>query len=296
METISKEEQQYIDLIKELLEKNNLRKDRTNVGTISIFGKIMKFDLSQNFPLLTTKKVFWKAIVEELLWFIRGDTNTKNLSKKGIHIWDGNSSREYLDSVNLKENKEGDVGPVYGFQWRHFGAEYSGCDDNYTDKGEDQLMNCIKLIKENPTSRRIIMTAWNPCDIKKMALPPCHMICQFYVGNLDNAVPTLSCSMNQRSCDMGLGVPFNIASYSLLTCLIAHSCGLEPGEFIYFMGDVHIYSNHIEALKEQIKREIKPFPILKFKCEPKCITEYTIDDFEIINYNPHPALKMEMAV
>src|SRR5579863_2340973 len=146
METISKEEQQYIDLIKELLEKNNLRKDRTNVGTISIFGKIMKFDLSQNFPLLTTKKVFWKAIVEELLWFIRGDTNTKNLSKKGIHIWDGNSSREYLDSVNLKENKEGDVGPVYGFQWRHFGAEYSGCDDNYTDKGEDQLMNCIKLI------------------------------------------------------------------------------------------------------------------------------------------------------
>jgi dihydrofolate reductase/thymidylate synthase len=298
MEVISTGEQQYIDLIKELLEKNRnnsgYREDRTKVGTISVFGKMMRFDLSRSFPLLTTKKVFWKGVVEELLWFIKGSTNTKDLSGKGVHIWDGNSSREYLDSVNLNENQEGDVGPVYGFQWRHFGALYHGCDD-YKGEGEDQLMNCIKQIKENPTSRRIVMTAWNPCDIKKMDLPTLNIICKFYFDNLQGT-PTLSCSMNQRSCDIGLGVPFNIASYSLLTCLIAHSCGISPGEFVYFMGDVHIYSNHVSALEEQIQRDIRPFPTLKFNCTPKCVTQYTMEDFEIVNYNPHPILKMEMAV
>jgi dihydrofolate reductase/thymidylate synthase len=296
---INQEENQYINLLKELLGKSKeskIREDRTKVGTISTFGCIMKFNLSKSFPLLTTKKVFWKGIIEELLWFIKGDTNTKHLEEKGVNIWHGNTTRKYLDSVGLEKYEEFDAGPIYGFQWRHFGAEYTGMQENYNEKGIDQLMECVKLIKENPSSRRIIMTAWNPCDIKKMALPPCHMICQFYVDKLDQKTPELCCAMNQRSCDMGLGVPYNIASYSLLTNMIAHSCGLGVGEFIYFMGDVHIYFNHIEALSTQTEREPRNFPQIKFLCPPKEITEYTYQDIEIVGYNPHPAIKMEMAV
>ncbi len=288
------EEQQYLNLISFIKENGEHRLDRTSTqsgGSLSIFGHQMRFNLFNSFPLLTTKKVHWKSVVEELLWFIKGDTNANHLSEKGVKIWNSNSTRSYLDSVGLSYD-EGDVGPIYGFQWRHFGAEYNGKEVDYTGKGVDQLMGCIKMIKETPMSRRIVMSAWNPCDLKKMALPPCHITCQFFVSTNGK----LSCSMYQRSCDVGLGVPFNIASYSLLTCIMAHSCGLECGEFIYFMGDVHIYMNHMEVLNEQIKREPRKFPKLKFLCEPKCITEYTINDFEIIDYNPYSLLKMEMAI
>jgi len=207
----------------------------------------MRYDLAQSFPVLTTKDVFWRGVAEELKWFVKGDTNAKHLSDKKIRIWDGNASRQYLDSIGLTDRAEWDLGPVYGFQWRHFGAEYETMDSNYEGKGVDQLANLINTIKTNPDSRRIIMSAWNPTAIPEMALPPCHIMAQFYVTG--DASPKLSCQMYQRSCDLGLGVPFNIASYALLTCMLAQVCGLERGEFIHSMGDSHVYQNHIEPLR-----------------------------------------------
>jgi len=208
------EEYQYLKLVDEIMEKGVRMDDRTGVGTLSVFGTMMRFDLRTSFPLLTTKRVFWRGVVEELLWFVKGDTNGKHLSEKGIKIWEGNGSREFLDKRGLSHREEGDLGPVYGFQWRHFGAKYVDMHTDYSGQGVDQLAECIKKIKEDPADRRIIMSAWNPADLNLMALPPCHMFCQFYVANGE-----LSCLMYQRSCDMGLGVPFNIASYSLLTCM-----------------------------------------------------------------------------
>lgn len=286
----------YLFLVQDVIGSGTEKKDRTAVGTICKFGEMMKFDISNEFPLLTTKKMYWKGIVEELLWFIRGDTNSKSLSEKGVKIWEANGSREFLDSRGLKDNVEGDLGPIYGFQWRHFGAEYAGINGDYNNKGIDQLKECIRLIKTDPTSRRIILSAWNPVDIHKMALPPCHILCQFQVTNLGNKMPTLNCLMFQRSCDMGLGVPFNIASYALLTYIIAHSCNLMPGELSIMMGDVHVYSNHIEQLKEQMVRKPYPWPKLIFKCNPKDVELYTIDDFELKEYKCHPSIKMDMAV
>lgn len=225
------------------------RSDRTGVGTVSIFGAQMRFSLRNNiFPLLTTKRVFWRAVAEELLWFIKGSTNAKELQDKNIHIWDGNSTREFLDKMGFADREEGDLGPVYGFQWRHFGAEYKTCHDDYTGKGIDQLNEVIERIKKNPNDRRIIMSAWNVVDIPKMALPPCHCFVQFYVADGE-----LSCQLYQRSADMGLGVPFNIASYALLTYMIAHVTGLKPGDFVHTIGDAHVYLNHIEPLKFQVK-------------------------------------------
>lgn len=223
------------------------RADRTNVGTISIFGAQMRYNLRGQFPLLTTKRVFWRAVVEELLWFIQGKTDAKLLQAKNVHIWDGNSTREFLDKSGFTDRAEGDLGPVYGFQWRHFGAEYKTCNDNYDNQGIDQLNDVINKIKTNPNDRRIIMSAWNPIDLPKMALPPCHCFVQFYVA--DNE---LSCHLYQRSADMGLGVPFNIASYALLTYLIAHVTDLKPGDFVHTLGDTHVYLNHVEPLKEQV--------------------------------------------
>lgn len=224
------------------------RIDRTNVGTLSIFGAQMRFDLRNDaFPLLTTKRVFWRGVVEELLWFIKGSTNAKELQEKNVHIWDANSSREFLDQCGFMDRKEGDLGPVYGFQWRHFGADYKSCDESYVGQGVDQLNEVIKRIRTNPTDRRIIMSAWNVADLPKMVLPPCHCFVQFYVADDE-----LSCQLYQRSADMGLGVPFNIASYSLLTYMIAHVTGLKPGDFIHTLGDAHVYKNHIEPLKEQV--------------------------------------------
>jgi dihydrofolate reductase/thymidylate synthase len=218
------EELQYLNLIREIMRTGSVRTDRTQVGTLSQFGASMRFNLQNNrFPLLTTKKVYWKGVAEELLWLVAGCTNTKMLSDKGVHIWDANGSRSFLDGIGLQERAVGDLGPVYGFQWRHFGAEYKDMHTDYSGQGFDQLADVIKRIKTCPDSRRIIMSAWNPADNAKMALPPCHVMSQFYVQD-----GKLSCLMYQRSGDMGLGVPFNIASYSLLTVMIAHVCNLEP--------------------------------------------------------------------
>jgi len=286
------EERQYLDLLQQVLSNGTKRDDRTGTGTLSLFGAQMRFSLrDNNFPLLTTKKIFWRGVVEELLWFIRGDTNAKHLSEKGIKIWDGNSTREYLDSKGLSQRQEGDLGPIYGFQWRHFGAKYEDMMMDYNGQGIDQLKQCINTIRTNPNDRRIIMTAWNPRDLPIMALPPCHMMCQFYVANGE-----LSCLMYQRSCDMGLGVPFNIASYALLTCLVAKVCDLKPGDFIHSMGDVHVYLNHIDALKQQLERVPRPFPKLKINTDKTDIESFTFEDLQLNGYDPHPSIKMELSV
>ncbi|KAJ8909846.1 hypothetical protein NQ315_013332 [Exocentrus adspersus] len=286
------EEYQYLRHIKNIIEKGVKREDRTGVGTFSIFGAQMRYTLHDNvFPLLTTKRVFWRGVVEELLWFIRGSTNAFELSEKNVHIWDANSTREFLDSVGLKDREEGDLGPIYGFQWRHYGAEYKDMRADYKDKGIDQLAHVINTIKTKPNDRRIIMCAWNPVDIPEMALPPCHCLVQFYVANGE-----LSCQLYQRSADMGLGVPFNIASYALLTYMIAHVTGLKPGEFIHTLGDSHVYLNHVEALQEQLKRKPRPFPLLKIKRTVENIEDFTADDFELEGYKPYPKISMPMAV
>lgn len=276
------------------------RADRTGTGTLAIFAPPqLRFSLKDDiFPLLTTKRVFYRGVLEELLWFIRGDTNSKHLSERNIKIWDGNGSREYLDKLGLTHRREGDLGPVYGFQWRHFGAKYVDCDTDYTGQGVDQLQEVIDKIKNNPTDRRIILSAWNPADIPIMALPPCHSFCQFYVSNppADGGRAKLSCVLYQRSCDMGLGVPFNIASYALLTRMIAHVTDLEPGEFIHTMGDTHVYVDHLEGLKQQIEREPRPFPTLKINRKITSIDDFKYEDFVLENYNPHSKIDMKMSV
>ncbi|KAB2094982.1 hypothetical protein ERO13_A01G004300v2 [Gossypium hirsutum] len=285
------EEYLYLNMIQDIISGGNLKDDRTGTGTLSKFGCQMRFNLRKTFPLLTTKKVFWRGVVEELLWFISGSTNAKVLQEKGIHIWDGNASRDFLDSIGLTSREEGDLGPVYGFQWRHFGARYTDMHADYTGQGFDQLLDAIDKIKNNPNDRRIILSAWNPSDLKLMALPPCHMFAQFYVANEE-----LSCQMYQRSADMGLGVPFNIASYALLTCMIAHVCDLIPGDFIHVLGDTHVYSTHVRPLQEQLQKLPKPFPILKINPEKKNIDSFVASDFKLIGYDPHEKIEMKMAV
>ncbi|CEH13170.1 thymidylate synthase [Ceraceosorus bombacis] len=238
-----------------------------------------------------------RGILEELLWFVAGKTDSKLLTDRGVHIWDGNGSRAFLDSRGLKERREGDLGPVYGFQWRHFGAEYTHCDDDYSGKGVDQLAEVIDKIKSNPTDRRIILSAWNPKDLSLMALPPCHMFCQFFVSQRRGAEkPLLSCQMYQRSCDLGLGVPFNIASYALLTHMIAHVTGCEADRLTLAMGDAHVYKDHVEPLKTQLQRRPRPFPKLAFKRRIPDIDSFKTDDFEVQGYDPCPAIKMAMSV
>ena len=242
------DENQYLNLIEDILETNEEFVGR-NGKTLAVFGSAMHFSLENNtIPYLTTKKLAHKTCLKELLWFIKGSTSNKKLKEQNVHIWDANSSREFLDSRGLTDYKEDDLGPVYGFQWRHFNGDYVDCDSDYTGKGIDQLNYIIEQLKnpETRNSRRLIMSAWNPCQIDKMALPPCHVLCQFNVLN-----NKLSCSLYQRSGDVGLGVPFNIASYSILTHLIAHHVGLEAYEFIYYLGNAHIYDDHIETLKTQ---------------------------------------------
>jgi len=280
-----------LQALREIIDTGIPREDRTGVGTRALFGKMMRFDLRKSFPLLTTKRVFWRGVMEELLWFVKGDTNAKHLSDRGIKIWDGNGSREFLDKRGLGHREEMDLGPVYGFQWRHFGAKYVDMHTDYTGQGVDQLAECIRKIKEDPTDRRIVLSAWNPADLSEMALPPCHMFCQFFVANGE-----LSCLMYQRSCDMGLGVPFNIASYSLLTLMVAQVCGLKPGEFIHTMGDAHVYQNHVEPLETQLQRTPRPFPILKVNPNVTDIDGFQPSDFEMVGYNPLGKIAMEMAV
>ena len=291
------EEMQYLNLIKKILERGNLEKGR-NGNTLSIFGESMRFSLENGkIPILTTKKVAWKTCLKELLWFVRGETDTKLLQKQGVHIWDANTSREFLDSRDLKLYPEGMSGPSYGYQWRNFGANYncfSGkhLTDDYPYNGVDQLQNIIEQLKnpETRNSRRLILNAWNPKQLDQMALPPCHMMCQFNVHDGNK----LSCAMFQRSSDFFLGIPFNIASYSMLTHLLAKHCGLEAYEFIHFMGNCHIYEDHVEGAQLQITREPYPFPTISIKQVRENINDYQVEDFELCNYKSHESIKVEM--
>ena len=253
-----------------------MRKTR-NSYTLSKFSIKLDFDISKDFPLLTTKKMYWKGIVHELLWFIKGDTDSKNLERVGVNIWTDNSSREYLDGCKLYNYEEGDCGPIYGFQWRHFGTIYKGCAYNYMGLGIDQLKNCINLIKTNPTSRRIFMSAWNPVQLNDMCLPPCHVSYQFYVSNNNE----LSCTLYQRSGDMFLGIPFNIASVSLLVYIIAHITDKTPGKVSIVIGDAHIYNDHIEQVKTQLQRNILKAPKLMINKKYSNIDDYKYEHFEL---------------
>jgi thymidylate synthase len=286
-------ENQYLQLIKEILEKGSLEETR-NGKTKSIFGYSMRFSLKDGeLPLLTTKKVAWKTCFRELQWFICGSTNNKDLQDQNIHIWDGNSTREFLDSRRLHNNEVNDLGPIYGHQWRHFNAEYKDCHTDYSGKGIDQLANVINDLKNPSTrsSRRHIISAWNPCQLDEMALPPCHILMQFNVR--DNKY--LSCALMQRSIDTCIGAPINIASYSFLTHIIAKHCDLIEDEFIYFLGNAHIYEEHIETLKEQLKREPLSFPKINILQKHENIEDYTIDDIEWVEkYVSHEPIKMIM--
>ena len=291
------EEKQYLGLISSILDKGEFQQGR-NGNVYSSIGKSMRFSLKNNtMPLLTTKKVAWKTCLKELLWFIKGDTNNKLLKDDNVGIWNGNGTREFLDSRRLYHLNEDDLGPVYGHQWRFWNAPYSkklGCSENYDGKGIDQLQNIIDTLN-HPTdkySRRIIMSAWNPEQLNEMALPPCHVLSQFKVTN-DNE---LSCILYQRSGDIGLGIPFNIASYSFLTHLLAKHCNLKAKEFIHFIGDAHIYDDHCNVLKQQINREPYSFPQITIENTHDNINNYEVKDFTIKNYKYHNALKMDMRV
>ncbi|KAK3346918.1 thymidylate synthase/dCMP hydroxymethylase domain-containing protein [Lasiosphaeria hispida] len=308
------EEHQYLELVREILDDGELRRDRTGTGTYSIFApRPLKFSLNRNgtpiLPLLTTKRVFTRAIIAELLWFIEANTSSLALSEKGVKIWDGNGSREFLDNLGLTHREVGDLGPVYGFQWRHFGAEYVDAKTDYTGQGVDQLARIIHTLRTNPYDRRLILSAWNPKDLPQMVLPPCHMFAQFYVSYPRSKSPDqdaaaapkpqghLHCQLYQRSCDMGLGVPFNIASYALLTHMLAHVCDLVPGSLTHVMGDAHVYLNHVDALHTQLDREPRDFPELEIAREKNgSIDGWHPEDFVIKGYNPHKIIAMEMSV
>ena len=286
------EEFQYLRLINDILDEGSMEEGR-NGKAKTVFGAAMHFDLTDNkIPVLTTKKVAFKTCLKELLWFINGHTDNKVLKEQNVKIWNANASREFLDSRGLYNNKEDDLGPVYGHQWRHFNASYTDCHTDYIGKGVDQLQSIIDKLKnpETRNSRRLVMSAWNPQQLDEMALPPCHILCQFCVteGN------KLSCSLYQRSGDVGLGVPFNIASYSILTHLIAKHCGLEAKEFVYFLGNAHIYDDHLEPLREQMRRSPFPFPKLEILETRLNIDDYKVDDFKLVNYQYHKKIKMEM--
>lgn len=286
------EEYQYLNLLEDILNEGHIEKGR-NGNTKCVFGSAMHFSLeNKKIPILTTKKTAWKTCLKELLWFVKGQTSNKILNDQNVKIWNGNGSKEFLESRGLGHYQEGDLGPLYGFQWRFFNAPYKTCDDDYSNKGIDQLQLVIDTLKdpEKRTSRRMIVSAWNPCQINQMALPPCHVLFQFNVvdGN------KLSCSLYQRSGDEFLGIPFNIASYSFLTHLIAHHCGLEAYEFIHNVGNCHIYEEHIEQVKTQISRTPYEFPTLKILNKKENISDYTIDDFKLENYTHHPRIKAQM--
>jgi len=289
------EEYQYLKLIKEIIEEGFFEKGR-NGNTKSVFGRSMRFSLKNGkIPLLTTKKLAWKTCLKELLWFIRGETDNKILQSQGVHIWDGNASKEFMDSVGLGHYPEGILGPIYGYQWRHFNAPYDVTTGHILDEnksGIDQLQFIIEQLKNPDTrnNRRLLLTAWNPCQLNKMVLPPCHVFCQFNVHDGNK----LSCAMYQRSVDVPLGSPFNIASYSFLTHLLAKHCGLIAHEFVYFAGNCHIYEEHLEIIKEQLLRNPLEFPTLEIINKRENINDYIVDDFKIIDYKCHEPIKMKM--
>jgi len=264
-------EQQYLDLLAQVLERGAKKPDRTGTGTLSVFGRQLRFGLEESFPLLTTKKLHVKSIILELLWFLRGDTNVKWLQERGVSIWD-----EWAD-------ENGELGPVYGYQWRHW----------RTPDGReiDQIKNLLDSIRNKPDSRRHLVSAWNPADVDRMALPPCHALFQFYVAN-----GRLSCQMYQRSADLFLGVPFNIASYALLTLMVAQVTGLKPAEFVLTLGDAHLYLNHLAQAREQLSRRPRPFPRIRLNPEVKDLFAFRYEDFTLEGYDPHPAIKAPIAV
>ena len=291
--SINSQEYQYLNLLDKILKNGEMRTTR-NSKTISLFGVKMNFDISKSFPLLTTKKMYWKGILKELLWFINANTNSKDLEKDKVRIWKGNSTREYLDSIGLEHYEEGECGPIYGFQWRHFNAEYKGCKADYSGKGVDQLQNIIDLIKNKPTSRRMFMTAWNPGQLDEMALPPCHISYQFYVRNDKiTGEKYLDCMMYQRSGDVFLGVPFNIASTATLTYILANITDINPGKINIVIGDAHIYENHIEQVRTQLSRHPLQFPKLEIS-KKLDINSLDYASFNISNYNYHPSIKASM--
>ncbi|KAK5957353.1 Thymidylate synthase [Knufia fluminis] len=340
----SHEEHQYLNLIRSILTQGEYRPDRTGTGTLSLFNPpTLRFTLSKPdpspnnptshiniLPLLTTKRVFTRAVIAELLWFIKGSTNAKDLSSQGVHIWDGNGSRSFLDNLGPPQSlrEEGDLGPVYGFQWRHFGAEYKDCHADYTGQGVDQIKEIIYKLRHTPYDRRILLSAWNVAALGEMALPPCHLLAQFYVsypdalrgkeawrawkeqqehqstssGTTNGTHRTrgrLSCTLYQRSADTGLGVPFNIASYALLTHMLAYACDLVPGTFNMVLGDAHVYVDHIDALKGQIERAPREFPELRINRDDagrENVDGWKLEDFEVVGYKPHAGVKMKMSV
>ena len=285
---INDDEMGYLKLMDNIM-INGIPTETRNGLVKSTFGEKMVFNL-ESFPLLTTKKMGYKTILRELLWFINGSTDNRLLKEQNVHIWDGNGSKEFLVSRGLSY-EEDDLGPIYGFQWRHFGAEYENCHKNYEGLGIDQLKNVIDLIRNDPTSRRIIMSAWNPLDIDKMALPPCHVLCQFSVNKIQG---TIDCQLYQRSGDMFLGVPFNIASYSFLLCIICHITKYTPGKLIHILGDSHIYEDHIKVVKEQIRRIPVEYPKLEISDELESIDDIKEEYFTINNYKHYPKLSAPM--
>ncbi len=275
----------YLDLLRHIKEHGVVKTDRTGTGTRSVFGHQMRFDMQNGFPLLTTKKVFLKGVIHELLWFLRGDTNTQYLVENGVHIWDNDASRyrAELEARGFPAGfREGDLGPVYGYQWRSWPKP--------DGSSVDQIAQVLETIRKNPDSRRMIVSAWNVAQIDEMALPPCHVMFQFYVAD-----GRLSCQLYQRSADTFLGVPFNIASYALLTMMVAQQTGLQPGEFIHTLGDAHLYLNHLTQVDEQLSREPRPLPTMKLNPDVASIFDYSYEDFTLTGYDPYPAIKAPMS-
>ena len=278
---------QYLDLLEAILEKGNDRGDRTGTGTRSLFGYQMRFDLREGFPLLTTKKLHVRSIIHELLWFLRGDTHVKYLQDHGVRIWNAWATAEQTARFG---RPEGELGPIYGHQWRNYGATLRS-DGTYAGDGLDQIARALRLIREDPESRRILVTGWNPLEADRVALPPCHTLFQFYVEG-----EWLSCQLYQRSADVFLGVPFNIASYALLTMMVAQVTDKKPKEFVHTFGDVHLYRNHFEQARLQLEREPRPLPTMRLNPERRRLEDFVYEDFELIGYDPHPHIKAEVAV
>ena len=277
----------YLSLLEKVLQEGDLRGDRTGTGTRSLFGHQLRFDLAEGFPLLTTKKVHLKSIIHELLWFLRGDTHVQSLQEAGVRIWNEWATAEQTARFG---RKEGDLGPVYGHQWRNFGASKDE-EGNYRRDGIDQIQNALDLIRNSPQSRRIIVSGWNPVEANQVALPPCHTLFQFYVqGN------RLSCQLYQRSADIFLGVPFNIASYALLTMMMAQVCDLELGVFVHTFGDVHLYNNHVEQAKLQLSREPRSLPQMRLNPAVRDLFAFQFSDFTLEDYRPHPRIRAKVSV
>lgn len=284
----------YRSLVNKIMNNGESRNDRTSIGTISVFGNMIEFDISEYIPALSSKKLFWKSVIKELLWFLRGDTDAKILDNQGVKIWNGNSSKEAQNNLGLSHLEEGDCGPNYSFQWRHFGAEYKTCHDNYDNKGFDQIQYIENLLQNDKFSRRIILNGWNPTDLKKTVLPCCHVMSQYYVDNDNN----LSCHMYQRSCDVFLGLPFNIFSYAILTHILAIRNNLKPKKLVISIGDTHIYKNHMNQVIQQLKNNIYSMSKIDINERIKDIPieDITIDDFDIVGYFSNKSIPAPMAV